>query len=65
MQIQPEKINKNSDKYPEASSVNEKIINEKESEGFGIPGIRSSSFIDDLIERARKFLIEPQTMIID
>ncbi|MEH7158970.1 AAA family ATPase [Neobacillus drentensis] len=34
-----------------AVNQSEKIINEKESEGFGIPGIRSSSFIDDLIQR--------------
>jgi DNA sulfur modification protein DndD len=27
------------------------IVKEKEVEGFGIPGIRSSAFIDDLIER--------------
>lgn len=36
-----------------AINQSEKVINEKESEGFGIPGIRSSSFIDDLIERGK------------
>jgi DNA sulfur modification protein DndD len=29
----------------------ESIVKEKEVKGFGIPGIRSSSFIDDLLER--------------
>ena len=40
------------------ASINqsEKIVKEKEVEGFGISGIRSSSFIDDLIETWQLYL---------